>query len=382
MALYMISFASRGIILAFFAAVFPQLARNTPHSLELRERHERGELSAEAYEKEKSIEKSKITSVGMTCLFIGQVAALSLNLSLLLPLSGNPKLDNYVIILTTGYWVIFGIWWFIFQQPRPGPKLPKGESYLTVGWKQIFAALKQYKKLPHTFAYLFSIFLLSGRGIQGLSTTFTLVAICQNDQFTFSFLQNTYLSLVRVVTCAASVVASWYIQRHWKIDIKLMFLTVCILGTLIPVWGMIGIWTDKIGFHNAWEFWMYNVAYGLVIGPNYAITQTMMGELSPPGFEYMFFGLFGLSNRSAAIIGPNVIQAIVSKNGNNWKAFPVLSVLTALGCLVAWFGINVPKGRYAAAQWAAEQRKMGIYAVYSEKDNESSKSEGKSDGKI
>ena len=70
MALYMISFASRGIIFAFFAAVFPQLARNTPHSRELRKRHDRGELSVQAYEKEKSIEKSKISSVSMVRLQI------------------------------------------------------------------------------------------------------------------------------------------------------------------------------------------------------------------------------------------------------------------------------------------------------------------------
>jgi len=156
-------------------------------------------------------------------------------------------------------------------------------------------------------------------------------------------LQNTYLNLVQVVTSAASIAASWYIQRRWKIDIKKMFITVCILETLIPLWGMIGIWTDKFGwdmtysyifplgddmcircgFHNFWEFWVYNFVCGLVVGPNHSISQTMMGELSPPGFEYMIFGLFGLSNRSAAIIGPNVIQAIVDKNGNNWKAFPV-----------------------------------------------------------
>ncbi|KAH9032920.1 autophagy-related protein 22-like protein [Lactarius hengduanensis] len=99
MALYIISFTSRGIIIAFVGAPFPQLARNTPHSRELRKRHERGELSVEAYEKEQSIEKSKISSVSMACLFIGRVVALLLNLSLLLPLSDNPKVDNYVIVL-------------------------------------------------------------------------------------------------------------------------------------------------------------------------------------------------------------------------------------------------------------------------------------------
>ncbi|KAH9062326.1 MFS general substrate transporter [Lactarius vividus] len=344
MALYIISFASQGIVSSFFAAIFPQLARNTPHSRELRARHERGELSLEDYEKEKSIEKSKISSIGMACFFGGQVFALPLNLSLLLPLSDNPKVDNYVIVLSTGYWVLFGIWWFIFQQPRPGPKLPKGGSYLTAGWKQIFVALKQYKKLPNTFVYLFSTFLLSDR-VKGVTTTVVLVAICQNQQFTFSFLQHTYLTLVRVVTCGASVVVSWYIQRHWKLDIK----------------KMIGGFSF-LRFHNSWEFWVYNVMFGLAIGPNYAISQTMMGELSPPGFEYM---------------------VIVNKNGNNWKPFPILAVLIILACLVALFWIDVPKGRSAAVQWATEQRMTNDYTVYSDgKDNESSKSEGKSEGNI
>ena len=70
---------------------------------------------------------------------------------------------------------------------------------------------------------------------------------------------------------------------------------------------MIGLWTDKFGldlsyyfsfpqsvdlftlcrFHNAWEFWVYNALSGLVTGPSYSFTQTMMSELTPPGFEYM-----------------------------------------------------------------------------------------------
>jgi len=124
---------------------------------------------------------------------------------------------------------------------------------------------------------------------------------------------------------------------------------------------------------------VYSVVYGLVVGPNYSITQTMMGELTPPGFEYMFFGLFGLSNRSAAIIGPNVIQAVVDKKGNNWKAFPVLFVLSALACLVAWFGVNVPKGRHAAALWAAEKRGKGAGIVSLVEEDGEISAESKSD---
>ncbi|KAI0249986.1 MFS general substrate transporter [Lactifluus subvellereus] len=352
MALYMISFVSYGATLVFYAAIFPRLARNTRHSRDLREKFDGGEISVEVYEREESLEKNRISNISTTHSNIGYIVTLALNLSLLLPLRGNPKVNNYVLVLTNGYWVLTGIWWFIYQQPRPGPKLPKGESYLTIGWKQIWVALKQYKKLPYTFTYLFAFFLLA----DGLNTTGTLVAICQNDKFTFSFLQNTYLGLAQAVTSTASTLGFWYIQRYWKISTKKMFVVTNVVTVLIPLWGMIGIWTPKFGFHNVWEFWAYNVVFGLFQAPYYAFSQTMMAELSPPGFDNMFFGLFGLSNRASSMIGPNVIQAIINKSGNNWDGFPFLFALCLSASLLIWFTVDVQKGRRAAVQWAAEQR--------------------------
>jgi hypothetical protein len=179
-----------------------------------------------------------------------------------------------VNVRTNGYWVLVGIWWcacflafrsrkltsghlVIYQQPRPGPNLPKGQSYLTIGWKQVIylaflltrtsflsqigVALKQYKKIPHTFIYLFAYFLLADVCViltiyvyvnvkltysvdldQGLNTTGLLVVICQNDKFKFSFLQNTYLGLAQAVTSTASTLGFYYIQRYWKISTKKM----------------------------------------------------------------------------------------------------------------------------------------------------------------
>jgi len=40
-------------------------------------------------------------------------------------------------------------------------------------------------------------------------------------------------------------------------------------------------------FHNEWEFWVYNVVFGLFQAPYYAFAQTMMAELTPPGFDNM-----------------------------------------------------------------------------------------------
>ncbi|KAG2115812.1 autophagy-related protein 22-like protein [Suillus discolor] len=352
MVLYILGFVSYGATLVFFSALFPRLARNTPHARQLREKYENGEISPEVYEQEESLEKNRISNISTAHSNVGYVVTLLLNLTLLLPMTNNPKVDNYVLVLVTTYWVVLGIWWFILQEPRPGPNLPAGEHYTTIGWKQIWAALKTYKHLPYTFVYLFSFFLLA----DGLNTTGTLVSICQNNKFSFSFLQNTYLGLSQAITSTISTLAFWYIQRYWKISTKKMFVVTNVVTILIPLWGMIGIWTEKLGFHNVWEFWAYNIVFGLFQAPYYAFSQTMMAELSPPGFDNMFFGLFGLSNRASSMVGPNVIQAIIEKTGNNWQGFPFLFALCTAASLVIWFGVDVTKGRRDAVKWAAEQR--------------------------
>ncbi|KAJ6561545.1 autophagy-related protein 22-like protein [Mycena vulgaris] len=348
MALYMTGFISYGATLVFYAALFPRLARNTPHARELKEKFEAGEVTKEEYEREESLEKNLISNISTAHSNIGYIFTLCLNLSILLPLASNAKVNNYTIVLTNAYWVLTGIWWFIFQQPRPGPPLPKGERYITIGWKQIWAACKQYKQLPYTFIYLFSFFLLA----DGLNTTGTLVSICQNDKFSFSFLQNTYLGLSQAITSTISTLGFWYIQKYWKIPTKKMFVVTNVVTIMIPLWGMIGIWTQKFGFHNKWEFWAYNIVFGLFQAPYYAFSQTMMAELTPPGFDNMFFGLFGLSNRASSMIGPNVIQAIIDSSGNNWMGFPFLFALCTCASLVIWFAVDIPKGRSDAVAWA------------------------------
>ena len=63
MALYMISFITYGATLVFYTAVFPRLARNTPHARRLRKKYEAGEISAEEYQVEESLEKNRISNI-------------------------------------------------------------------------------------------------------------------------------------------------------------------------------------------------------------------------------------------------------------------------------------------------------------------------------
>ena len=138
---------------------------------------------------------------------------------------------------------------------------------------------------------------------QGLNTTGTLIGICQNDLFQFSFLQNTYLGLAQAITsiirCAHASLASaadWYLRQHvWVlvhpetlenqheedggaslvpsprarhaaganfVSVR-QFVVTNVATILIPLWGMVGIWTNKLGCVGAHGVrqgvWMINV---------------------------------------------------------------------------------------------------------------------------
>ncbi|KAL4897150.1 autophagy-related protein Atg22B2 [Aspergillus ambiguus] len=314
MGMYVVAYVAYGATLVFYAAVFPRLARYMPHVRKAREEDLReGRIGQQEYDMIESLERNHISNVSTAHSNIGYLLTLVLNLSVLLPLQGNNYANNLALCLTNSCmtmlyntlgtltlqldWVVLGIWWFIFQQKRPGPEVPKGSNYATIGFKQIWMAIKEVRSLPQTFLYFLAYFLLA----DGLNTTGSLVSIIQNDNVSFSFLNLTYLNIVQAACSIASTLGFWYIQNYFKIRTKRMFLVTNFFSVFIPFWGMLGLWTERVGYHNRWEFYFYNIIFGLFQAPYYAYAQTMISELMPQGYDNMFFALFGITNRAVSI---------------------------------------------------------------------------------
>ncbi|OJD36813.1 mfs general substrate transporter [Diplodia corticola] len=356
MGLYIVSYIAYGATLVFYAALFPRLARYMPHVRKAREEDlKEGKISQEEYDELESLERNHLSNISTAHSNIGYLLTLAINLSVLLPMQGNDYANNWALFLTNTYWIVLGIWWFIFQQRRPGPKLPAGSTYATIGWKQVVLALKEVRHLPQTFTYLLGFFLLA----DGLNTTGTLVGIIQADQVHFSFLQITYLGLTQAVCSTFSTLAFWHAQRRFRISTKRMFMLTNLFSVLIPFYGMLGLWTSRVGYHRVRDFYLYNVVFGLFQAPYYAYAQTMMSEVTPRGYEGMFFGLYGITNRASSVIGPNVVQAIVNATGDNWMGFPFLVALCAAASVVIWF-VDLERGRESCRRYVEERKLLRV----------------------
>src|SRR5271154_2427654 len=126
-----------------------------------------------------------------------------------------------------------------------------------------------------------------------------------------------------------------------------MFDAVMLGIILLDAWGMIGIWTQKFGFHNEWEFWLYQVFYGLFVCPWYSYSQIMISEVTPRGREFLFFSLFSIIGKTSSFIGPLVSSAIIdaTPDGNNSTPFYFLTGLSAVSFVLLLFFVDLDKSR-------------------------------------
>lgn len=150
-----------------------------------------------------------------------------------------------------------------------------------------------------------------------------------------------------------------------------MFNAIAVSICLLDAWGMIGIWTQKFGFHNDWEVWvrpvpippflppppprtsltiqqLYQAFYGLLVCPWYSYSQILISEVTPRGHEFLFFSLFSIIGKTSSFIGPLVSSAIIDASTHNNASMPfyflfALSVFSA-GGLALWLDLGKSRG--------------------------------------
>ena len=92
----------------------------------------------------------------------------------------------------------------------------------------------------------------------------------------FNSLILAYLFIVAVAAQAVGVYVYWLVQRRYNIRTKTMLNTASVAIVLLTIYGFVGIWTEVVGFHNRWEFWIFQAYLGFFVSPWYNYSQTMV----------------------------------------------------------------------------------------------------------
>jgi MFS-type transporter involved in bile tolerance (Atg22 family) len=100
-------------------------------------------------------------------------------------------------------------------------------NIITVGFWQLYRALRQIWQLKQSLIYLIGYFLLG----DSLNTTVTVIATLQNSIVAYDTLTLTYLLIVGIAAQAVGIYSFWWIQQRYRLSTKTMFnvVALCII---------------------------------------------------------------------------------------------------------------------------------------------------------
>ncbi|KAL9118869.1 MAG: hypothetical protein Q9187_004578 [Circinaria calcarea] len=351
--------------LTFWTAAFPGLARNTPQLRLKAEEYAAGTISRDDYDYADTMQRSRLSNMAFYIQSLGEIVILAIIVGVLYGVNVKASQANnnwglsVLIAFATGVWVLFAIPWFVLEKRRPGQTLPPNMNIVMVGFWQLYHALTQIWKLKQSLIYLFGYFLLG----DSLNTTVTVIATLQNSVVAYDTLTLTYLLLVGIAAQAVGIYSFWWVQQRFQLSTKTMFNAIMIGIILLDGWGMIGIWTQRFGFHHVWEFWVYQVWYSLFVCPWYSYSQIMISEVTPRGKEFLFFSLFSIIGKTSAFIGPLVSSAIIddtitasNPTGNNSAPFYFLFGLSVLSFMGLVCFLDLKKSRVEQARFLEDEK--------------------------
>lgn len=303
-ALYMIGLVTYQLCLSYWTAAFPGLARNLPHMRQARAELSDaagpvpvanttalptedlgdkqpatlpvqqqdpvspstatagGRMTAAKYAVLETMAINRISNIAFAVCSFGELIVLAIMQGMLYGIhadrdtESNTQALSAVVAFSAGVWVLCAIPWFVLEKKRPGQPLPPGTNYFTAAAKQALLAAKHLRHLRQTLIYLVFYFLFS----DALNTSVTVISTLQNQVVSFSTTKLNILLIIGIAAQGVGIYAFWLLQKRFTLSTLFMFSWVVVFVLLQLLWGLIGIFTQTIGYHHEVEFYIWQVS--------------------------------------------------------------------------------------------------------------------------
>lgn len=119
-----------------------------------------GEISRAEYDFADTMKRSELSNMSFYIQSLGEIVILAIIVGILFAVNVNASTDNnnrglsILIAFATGVWVILAIPWFLKEKRRAGQQVPPGMNIITVGFWQLYRAVRQIWHLKQSLIYL------------------------------------------------------------------------------------------------------------------------------------------------------------------------------------------------------------------------------------
>ncbi|MBK7320597.1 MFS transporter [Candidatus Villigracilis affinis] len=238
-----------------------------------------------------------------------------------------------------------GIWWLGFSlitwsrlRPRHAARqLPAGDTYVSIGFKQLRKTFSEVKHFPETLKFLLAYFLYND-GIQtviAVASTFAAAPLIQGG---LELEQSTLIAVILMIQFVAFFGALFWGKLAGWIGAKQSVVVSLVIWAGVVIYAYGGL----KGPTATAQFFVLGVFIAIVMGGSQAISRSLFAQMIPNGKEAEFFSFYEISERGTSWIGPLVFGLANQIFGNLRYAILSLIFFFIMGLILLPF-VNVSK---------------------------------------
>jgi UMF1 family MFS transporter len=268
----------------------------------------------------------RISGWGWGLGYIGGLLCLALSLAVVMPETAPLGLDKAAFEPVRATAVLVALWFGIFALPFffIVPDTPatgvKPMAAVRNGLGTLAATIRHLRQYRQVALYLFAHMIYT----DGLNTLFAIGGIYVAITFGMDFDEILLFGIAMNVSAAAGAFAFGWVDDWIGPKRTILIALVSILG----IGGGLVLATTKM------QLWALAIPLGLFLGPAQSASRSLMARLAPPKMVAEFFGLFALSGKATAFLGPAVFGFVTDISQSQRLGMATILVFITLGALV------------------------------------------------
>jgi UMF1 family MFS transporter len=228
--------------------------------------------------------------------------------------------------------VLTAVWFAVFALPLLTARLPGREAggrlELGASLRDLARTLRGLPRQGPLLRFLIARMLYT----DGLATLFAFGGVYAAGTFAMSESQVLAFGIGLNVTAGIGAAAFAHLDdrigSRATIVIALLALLVCSAGALLAP--------------DATAFWVAGLALGVFVGPAQAASRSLLARMAPEDQRNQLFGLFTLSGKATAFLGPMLVGMATLASGSQRVGMAVIPVLWLTGLALL---LTVPPDR-------------------------------------
>lgn len=261
-------------------------------------------------------QRDRVSSYGWAMGYLGDGILLALNLALF---SFRDKLGIPTELAIRVNLASAGIWWLTFsfftwtrlRARHAHRQLPPGETYASIGFKQLGQTIGEIRRFPETLKFLGAFFLYND-GIQtviAVSSTFAAAPLIRGG---LELDISTLTAVILLIQFTAFFGALFWGRLAGWVGAKRSIIISLVIWSLVVIYAYFGM----RGSGRVLEFTLLGVVIAIVLGGSQAISRSLFAQMIPRGKEAEFYSFYEVSDRGTSWIGPALFAIVNQATGS------------------------------------------------------------------